>query len=99
MLKLADFTLLRNHGFVDGKWIHADDGAVFPVTNPADNSVIVQVAALGQAETRRAIEAANAALPAWKAKTAKERATILRKWFELILANAEDLAVLMSAEQ
>jgi len=99
MLKLADFTLLRNHGFVDGKWIHADDGAVFPVTNPADNSVIVQVAALGQAETRRAIEAANAALPAWKAKTAKERAAILRKWFELILANAEDLAVLMSAEQ
>ena len=99
MLELADFTLLRNHGFVDGTWIHADSGQVFAVTNPANGQVIAQVAAMGQAETQRAIEAANAALPAWKARTAKDRGAVLRKWFELILANAEDLALLMCAEQ
>ncbi|CDK97945.1 Succinate-semialdehyde dehydrogenase [NADP+] (SSDH) [Magnetospirillum gryphiswaldense MSR-1 v2] len=99
MLDLADFTLLRNHGHVDGKWIHADSGAVFAVTNPANGQIIAQVASMGQAETRRAIDAAARALPGWRAKTAKERAAILRKWFELILANADDLATLMTAEQ
>ncbi|KAF0223703.1 MAG: succinate-semialdehyde dehydrogenase [Rhodospirillaceae bacterium] len=99
MLDLADFTLLRNHGHVDGKWIHADSGAVFAVTNPADGTIIAQVASMGQAETARAIDAAARALPAWRAKTAKERAGILREWFELILANADDLAKLMTAEQ
>ncbi|CAA7625994.1 succinate-semialdehyde dehydrogenase I, NADP-dependent [Magnetospirillum sp. LM-5] len=99
MLNLADIKLLRHHAHVNGQWIHADSGASLAVTNPADGSVIVRVASVGQAETRRAIEAANAALPAWRAMTAKDRAAILRRWFELIIANTDDLARLMTAEQ
>ncbi|WP_156520956.1 NAD-dependent succinate-semialdehyde dehydrogenase [Magnetospirillum moscoviense] len=99
MLNLADIKLLRHHAHVNGQWIHADSGASLAVTNPADGSVIVRVASVGQAETRRAIEAANAALPAWRAMTAKDRAAILKRWFDLIIANADDLALLMTAEQ
>ena len=99
MLELADFTLLRNHGLVDGAWIHADSGAVFAVSDPADGRVIAQVAAMGQAEARRAVEAAARALPAWRARSAKDRAAILRRWHDLIVANADDLARLMTAEQ
>jgi succinate-semialdehyde dehydrogenase/glutarate-semialdehyde dehydrogenase len=99
MLDLKDPTLLRHHAYVDGQWLNADSGDSFAVTNPADGSVIVRVASVGVAETRRAIEAANRALPAWRAKTAKERGAILRKWYDLILAAADDLAVLMTAEQ
>ncbi len=73
--------------------------APFPVNNPADNSILGTVPKMGAAETRRAIEAAERALPAWRAKTAKERAAILRKWFDLMMANQEDLAQLMTAEQ
>ncbi|MCR6628821.1 MAG: NAD-dependent succinate-semialdehyde dehydrogenase [Magnetospirillum sp.] len=99
MLDLKDPQLLRHHAYVDGQWIHADSGESFAVTNPADDSVIVRVASVGVPETRRAIEAAARALPAWRAKTAKERGALLRKWYELILAAADDLAVLMTAEQ
>jgi succinate-semialdehyde dehydrogenase/glutarate-semialdehyde dehydrogenase len=99
MIHLSDPSLLRSQAFVGGQWVDADDGRAFAVTNPADGAEIGRVPALGQAETRRAIEAAAGAFPAWRAKTAKERAAILRKWYELILANAEDLAVLMTAEQ
>lgn len=99
MLALKDITLLRHHAYIDGQWVHADTAGSFPVTNPADGSVIVRVASVGVAETRRAIEAAAKALPAWRARTAKDRAAILRKWYELIMANADDLAVLMTAEQ
>ncbi|ENO84566.1 NADP-dependent succinate-semialdehyde dehydrogenase [Thauera linaloolentis] len=98
-MHLKDSALLRTHAYIDGAWSEAADGARFDVTNPADGSVLASVPDMGRAETRRAIEAAAAALPAWQARTAKERAAVLRKWFELILAHQEDFAVLMSAEQ
>lgn len=99
MLQLKDTALLRHHAYVDGQWIHADSGDTMAVTNPADGGVIAHVASVGAAETRRAIDAASRALPGWRGKTAKERATILRRWYDLILAAADDLAVLMTAEQ
>ncbi len=99
MLNLADVKLLRHHAHVNGQWIHADSGQTAAVTNPADGSVIVHVASVGRAETERAIAAAAAALGPWKAKTAKDRAVILRRWFDLIIANTDDLARLMVAEQ
>ncbi|MEK9719546.1 MAG: aldehyde dehydrogenase family protein, partial [Quisquiliibacterium sp.] len=98
-LQLKEMQLLRNQGFIDGKWVPADSGKTFKVTNPATGETIVEVADMGAAETRRAIDAANRALPAWRAKTAKERAAILRKWFDLINAHADDLALLMTTEQ
>jgi len=99
MLDLRDTKLLRTQAYVDGRWIDADSGAAFAVTNPADGALIVNVASVGAAETRRAIEAADKALPSWRAKTAKERGALLKKWYELILAAGDDLAVLMTAEQ
>lgn len=98
-LPLKDPSLFRQANYIDGKWIEADSGKTVPVKNPATGEVIGSVPAMGRAETRRAIEAANKALPAWRSKTAKERATILRKLFELMIANTEDLAVIMTAEQ
>tara|TARA_Y100001951_G_scaffold101807_1_gene107346 strand:- start:39216 stop:40673 length:1458 start_codon:yes stop_codon:yes gene_type:complete len=98
-MRLNDPNLLRDHAYVDGKWVEADDSARFAVCNPADNSVIAEVASVGVSETRRAIEAAERAWPAWRDKTAKERSAILRRWFELIMANQEDLARLLSWEQ
>lgn len=98
-MQLTDSTLLRTQAFIGGEWIDADDGATFAVTNPADLSPICNVASVGAVETERAIAAAEAALPAWRAKTAKERSALLRKWFELMMANQEDLARLLSWEQ
>jgi len=98
-MQLKDQALLREAAYIDGAWVGADDGARFDVTNPADGSRIAAVPNMGAAEARRAIAAADAALPAWRARTAKERAVILRKWFELIMAAQEDLAVLMTSEQ
>lgn len=98
-MQLKDASLFRQQCYVNGEWTHADSGANFPVNNPADNSVLGTVPDLGVAETRRAIDAADAAFPAWAARTAKERAQILRRWFELIMANQEDLARLMTLEQ
>ena len=98
-LQLKDATLLKTKGFVDGQWIGADSGRSFAVTNPATGATIAEVADMGAAETRRAIAAAERALPAWRAKTAKERAAILRRWFDLVLAHTEDLALLMTSEQ
>jgi succinate-semialdehyde dehydrogenase/glutarate-semialdehyde dehydrogenase len=98
-MQLTDSTLLRTQAFIGGEWVDADDGATFAVTNPADLSHICDVASVGAAETERAVAAAEAALPAWRAKTAKERSALLRKWFELMLANQEDLARLLSWEQ
>jgi succinate-semialdehyde dehydrogenase/glutarate-semialdehyde dehydrogenase len=99
MLKLKDPSLLKTQCYVDGAWIGADSKESFPVTNPADEKVLAEVPNLSEAETRRAIEAANRAWPAWRAKTAKERAGVMRKWYDLIMANVEDLAVIMTAEQ
>ncbi len=98
-MKLTDLTLLRQQAYVDGQWIDADDASRFAVTNPADGELIAEVASLGQAETARAIDAAEAAWPVWREKTAKERSAVLRKWYELIMANQEDLARLLSWEQ
>ncbi|MCJ9728631.1 NADP-dependent succinate-semialdehyde dehydrogenase [Bradyrhizobium sp. PRIMUS42] len=99
MPKLKDPTLLRNGGFVDGAWTAADSRETLDVTNPATGAVLTTVPNMGATETRRAIEAADAAWAGWRARTAKERAAILRKWFELMMANQEDLATIMTAEQ
>ncbi len=98
-LPLRDPKLLRQQCYVDGAWVNADSGETLDVDNPATGALLGTVPKMGAAETRRAIEAAERALPAWRGKTGKERAAILRKWYELMLANHEDLAVLMTAEQ
>jgi succinate-semialdehyde dehydrogenase / glutarate-semialdehyde dehydrogenase len=98
-MRLKDPQLLRDKAYVNGEWVAADSGAAFDVTNPANGEVLARVPDMLEGETRRAIEAANAAWPAWAAKTAKERANVLRKWFDLIMANVEDLAVIMTSEQ
>ncbi|WP_426165457.1 NADP-dependent succinate-semialdehyde dehydrogenase [Pseudoduganella sp. R-34] len=99
MLTLKDPSLLRQQCFIAGQWCDADGGATISVTNPATGEALGSVPKMGAAETRRAIEAANAAWPEWRKKPAKARAAILRKWNDLILANADDLAALMTAEQ
>ncbi|MEM7446254.1 MAG: aldehyde dehydrogenase family protein, partial [Pseudomonadota bacterium] len=96
---LNDMTLFRQQCFVDGAWIDADDGSTVEVTNPVDGNVIGTVPKLGARETRRAIEAANAAWPAWRAKTAKEREVILKRWSQLMMENQDDLGRLMTIEQ
>ncbi|MGQ0676422.1 MAG: NADP-dependent succinate-semialdehyde dehydrogenase [Rhodospirillales bacterium] len=98
-VKLKDMKLFRQQAYIDGQWADADGKATVAVNNPATGAVIGSVPRMGAAETRRAIEAANRAWGPWRAKTAKERAAILRKWFELMLANTDDLAVLMTTEQ
>ncbi len=98
-MKLTDSKLFRQQCFIDGAWVDADSGETVDVTNPATGEKLGTVPKAGAAETRRAIEAANAAWPAWRAKTAKERSIILRKWFDLMMANQEDLGTLMTAEQ
>jgi len=98
-LSLTSPGLLRQQCYIDGEWVDADSGDVEKVFNPARNTELGTVPNMGAAETCRAIEAANAALPAWRAKTAKERSAILRKWFDLMMAHQEDLAVLLTAEQ
>ena len=99
MITLSDPGLLRGQAYINGAWVDADSGLKFPVLNPADGSLLGHVADCGSEETKRAIDAAHAAWPIWRDKTAKERAAILRKWFELILAAQEDLAQLMTLEQ
>ncbi|HSN52282.1 MAG TPA: NAD-dependent succinate-semialdehyde dehydrogenase [Woeseiaceae bacterium] len=98
-MKISDPALLRNQAYIDGKWCDADSGETLPVLNPANGSVVAEVARCGTAETRRAIEAAERAQVEWRQATAKERAAILRKWLELMLAAQEDLAQIMTAEQ
>lgn len=96
---LNDPSLFRTQSYIDGAWCEADSGKRFDVDNPADGSVVGSVPTCGAAETKRAIEAANAALPAWRALTAKQRAGLLRKWFELMLTHADDLALILTTEQ
>lgn len=90
---------LKQQCYVNGEWIDADDRATFEVTNPADGSVLGTVPRLGADETRRAIDAAAAAMPTWRALTGKERAAILRRWHDLMIEHADDLALLMTLEQ
>lgn len=99
MPTLTDPSLLRQQAYVDGAWCDADGDETTPVTNPANGDTIATVPRMGAAETRRAIEAANAAWPAWRKTLAKERAAILRKWHDLMMENADDLALLMTLEQ
>jgi succinate-semialdehyde dehydrogenase/glutarate-semialdehyde dehydrogenase len=99
MVSLADPSLLRQQCFVDGAWIDADERGVIAVDNPFDGSRVAQVPDMGQAETRRAVVAAHRAWPGWRAMTGKERGAVLRRWFELIRENQEDVARLVTAEQ
>src|SRR5437660_349815 len=98
-LSLKDPKLLREQCYIDGKWVDADSRNTIAVHNPATGDELGTVPRMGAAEAKRAIEAAERAWPAWRARTAKERAAILRKWFDLMMANQEDLAQVMTAEQ
>jgi len=98
-MQLKDPSLFRQQAYIDGAWLDADEGLTLKVNNPASGDILGTVPKMGAAETRRAIEAAERALPAWRELTAKERSQTLRRWFELILENQEDLARLMTLEQ
>ena len=98
-MELKDNKLFRQQCYIDGKWVDADSGKTQAVTNPATGEGLGTVPKMGIADTRRAIEAANDAWVEWRSKLAKERATILRNWFDLMLENSDDLAILMTAEQ
>jgi succinate-semialdehyde dehydrogenase/glutarate-semialdehyde dehydrogenase len=99
MNKLSDSSLFRQQAHIDGAWIGADSGATFTVSDPANGETIGCVPDMGAAETARAIAAADAALPAWRRLLAKDRSAILRRWFNLIVEAADDLALLMTTEQ
>ncbi|ALZ84857.1 MULTISPECIES: NADP-dependent succinate-semialdehyde dehydrogenase [Pseudomonas] len=96
---LQDASLFRQQAYVDGAWIDADSGATVTVDNPATGETLGTIPKLGRAETKRAIDAANRALPAWRALTAKERSAKLRRWYELMIENQDDLGRLMTLEQ
>ena len=96
---LKDPSLFRTQSYLNGEWIDADSGMRFDVDNPADGSIVASVPDCGGVETKRAIDAANAALPAWRAMTAKQRSVILRRWFDLMMMNADDLALILTTEQ
>ena len=98
-IQLSDAKLFRQSCYVDGSWVNARGGATINVDNPATGEIVGTVPKFGAAETRDAIEAANRAFPEWRKKTGKERAAVLRKWFDLMMANQEDLARLMTTEQ
>jgi succinate-semialdehyde dehydrogenase/glutarate-semialdehyde dehydrogenase len=98
-ISLKDPQLFRTQAYVDGAWLEADGRKTFPVTNPATGETLAVVPDMGASETQRAIEAADRAWPAWRAKTAKERHAILLKWFNLMMQNQEDLAQILTAEQ
>ena len=97
-MQIENQGLLRSTVFLNGKWVAADDGSTFAVRDPASGALLGEVPNCGAGETRRAIAAAAAALPAWRAQTAKQRAQVLQRWFALINQNAEDLAQLITAE-
>ncbi len=98
-LKITDQSLLKSSAYIDGQWCDSDSGETFAVTNPATGALLAECASCGTAETRRAIEAAEKAFLSWREITAKERASILRKWFNLMMENQEDLAKILTAEQ
>src|SRR2546427_5293072 len=97
--ELKDPRLFREACYIDGQWVQATSGQTQNVDNPATGKIIGTVPKLAGAETRQAIEAANRAFPAWSKKTAKERAAVLRRWFDLMMENQDDLARLMTLEQ
>ena len=97
--ELNNSSLLHTQAYINGQWVDADSGALLPVSNPATGDIITEVAKVGAEETRRAIEAAEQAMIQWRATPAKQRAQIMRRWFDLIMANQEDLARIMTIEQ
>lgn len=99
MIELRDPSLLRTQCFLAGEWQHAESGQTFDVTDPATGALISRVPKMEEAETRRAIDAANTAWPGWRSQTAKQRAAILRRWYELMLENIDDLALILTTEQ
>ena len=98
-LSLSDSTLFRTECYINGQWCSAESSARLAIKNPATGDVIAEVAKVGAEETRRAIEAAETAMTAWRAVPAKQRASILRNWFNLVMDNQEDLARIMTVEQ
>jgi succinate-semialdehyde dehydrogenase/glutarate-semialdehyde dehydrogenase len=98
-MQLKDSSLLRQHGFIHGEWRSARSGATIAIRNPANGTVVGEVPVMGATETREAIDAAAKAMPAWAKRTAKERAVIVGRFAELMLANADDLAIIMTSEQ
>ena len=98
-LTLKDKSLIKTQAYINGQWTGADSGETLPVTNPASNEILAEVAKCGTAETRRMIDAAAVAQAVWAKTTVKERAALLRNWFNLIMENQEDLAQLLTAEQ
>jgi succinate-semialdehyde dehydrogenase / glutarate-semialdehyde dehydrogenase len=99
VIKLKDPTLWKERGFIAGEWQPAASGLTTEIRNPANDESLGTVPNMGAAEARRAIEAAHAALPAWSKRTAGDRARVMRKWFDLMMANVDDLAIIMTAEQ
>jgi len=98
-VELTQASLLKSHSYINGEWVAAQSGNTFAITNPSNGQHLIDVADLGADETTAAVEAANKALKGWQALTAKERATLLRRWNQLILDNQDDLAKLMTLEQ
>jgi len=98
-MKISNKQLFRQQAYINGEWTNANNGETYIITNPFDHSEIAQVPNMGAAETEKAIEAANAAFPIWKAKTAGERSIILRRWYELQMEHLEDLAFILTTEQ
>lgn len=99
MVQLKDTALLKRLAFIGGEWVAARDGASHEVRNPANGETIAAVPDMDAADTERAIAAAQAALPAWRARPAKERSALLRRWHDLVLVAEQDLALLMTLEQ
>ena len=96
---LTDPSLFKEAAYINGQWCKANSGNTFPVHNPATGEIIAEVSNLGPADAEHAIQAAENAFTSWKSKTAKERAIVMRKWFDLIIQNTQDLATLMTLEQ
>ena len=96
---LKDPSLFKEEAFINGNWVKSNYGKTFPINNPASNEIIAQVSNLDASDADKAIAAANAAFPKWRDITGKERAGLMRKWFDLILQNKDDLAILMTLEQ
>lgn len=98
-LALHDPSLLVTQAYIGGEWVDGDGGETFPVIKPANGEVLANVASIGRRETERAIGSANAAMQAWQARPAKERSAILRQWYDLVISNLDDLAIILTAEQ
>ncbi len=98
-IKLQDASLLKTQAYINGQWVDSNDNETIEITNPSSGKVIAEVASCGEAETNQAIQYAEEAMQSWKAKPAKERSNILRKWFELVMENQEDLAQILTVEQ